>query len=378
MGTQNKLNMKVMNKYLFLLIILLSIISCEKKEVPVVTTSEIKNITGTTATCGGTITDEGSGTVVERGICWSKGINPTINDQRTIEGGGAGTFVSDLADLESATTYYVKAYAKNESGIGYGMAMSFRTLGAMPIAETLPAIDIHSTSVVLRGIVDPNYVLTTVTFEYGPSTSYGNSATAIPSPITDDMPMEVSANISGLTAGLTYHFRVKAENKLGTNYGEDKVFTTGYKIGETLFGGIVFYVDETKEHGLVCATNDQSAGAVWGCYGTNLLAGDPAVGAGEANTIIIVNKCATSGIAARICFNLVLNSFSDWYLPSKDELNLMYTNLKSDGLGNFADGFYWSSTEGGDQTGWCQNFYNGLQDYNFKTNSYFVRAVRSF
>lgn len=101
--------------------------SCEKKEVPNVTTSETSNISFNTATSGGTINDEGSGTVTVRGICWSKNLNPTTADDRTIEGGGAGSFISNLTQLDHGTTYYVKAYATNSAGTGYGMAMSFKT-----------------------------------------------------------------------------------------------------------------------------------------------------------------------------------------------------------------------------------------------------------
>lgn len=367
-----------MYKVIFLLIFSLCLASCERKEVPSITTAEITNISGTSAKGGGTITDEGSGTVVERGICWSKGINPSVEDQKTIEGGGAGNFVSIMDNLDAATTYYVKAYAKNEAGTGYGMAMSFKTLGGIPSVETLPATDIQSTSVVVRGAVDPNFVPTLVTFEYGLTTTYGSIATAVPSPLSGNFPTEVSANIFELIKGATYHFRVKAQNAVGITYGNDLTFTTGYKIGELQQGGLVFYLDGTNEHGLVCATIDQSSSAKWGCYGTNLLAADVALGAGESNTLIIVTNCTTSGIAAKLCFDLALNGYNDWFLPSKDELNLMYTNLKLQGKGNFSNGFYWSSSEGGDQTGWCQDFTNGVQDYNFKTNNYHVRAVRKF
>jgi uncharacterized protein (TIGR02145 family) len=102
--------------------------SCKKDKVPTVTTSEVTNIMASSATSGGTITDEGSGKVVERGICWSKAITPTVVDNKTLEGSGAGTFLSNFTNLDGATTYYVRAYAKNSAGIGYGMAMSFTTL----------------------------------------------------------------------------------------------------------------------------------------------------------------------------------------------------------------------------------------------------------
>jgi uncharacterized protein with beta-barrel porin domain len=102
--------------------------SCKKEEVPTLTTSAITNITGTSATCGGIITDEGSGTVIAQGVCWSTSITPTIEDSKTTDGAGAGTFSSSISGLNGATTYYVRAYATNSAGTGYGMAMSFTTL----------------------------------------------------------------------------------------------------------------------------------------------------------------------------------------------------------------------------------------------------------
>ena len=112
--------------YSFSLVILVIILhSCKKQEVPIVTTSAITNITGSTATSGGTITNEGTSTVIARGICWSTGITPTLTDNKTSDGAGAGTFVSNMSNLNPATTYYVRAYATNKVGTGYGMTMSF-------------------------------------------------------------------------------------------------------------------------------------------------------------------------------------------------------------------------------------------------------------
>ena len=73
--------------------------SCEKKEVPTVATYEVTTITATTATCGGTITDEGSGTIISRGVCWGQGITPTIVNHITTDGTGAGTFISNMSNL---------------------------------------------------------------------------------------------------------------------------------------------------------------------------------------------------------------------------------------------------------------------------------------
>ncbi len=101
--------------------------SCKKEEVPALTTSSITNVTGSTATCGGTITDEGSGTIIERGVCWSKEKNPAITDNRSDDGGGAGNYTSNMTNLNSLTTYYVRAYATNKFGTGYGNEINFQT-----------------------------------------------------------------------------------------------------------------------------------------------------------------------------------------------------------------------------------------------------------
>ena len=115
------------------LIILLSILpSCKKKEVPTLTTTAVTNVTGISATSGGTIIDEGSGTIVEKGVCWNKEITPTISDNMTIEGSGAGTFISNLTNLNATTTYYLRAYATNGAGTGYGNQVCFITLENPP------------------------------------------------------------------------------------------------------------------------------------------------------------------------------------------------------------------------------------------------------
>jgi len=174
--------------------------SCEKKKVPAISTAEVTNITGTTATSGGTITDEGSGSVISRGICWSTGIEPTISDSKTSDGTGAGTFTSNITGLNGATTYNVRAFATNSVGTGYGTAMSFTTLGQVPTTTNSAVTDITTTGATLNGTVNANFLSTIVTFEYGTSTDYGQTATASQSPVTGNTTANVSANITGLTS----------------------------------------------------------------------------------------------------------------------------------------------------------------------------------
>ncbi len=93
---------------------------------PTVTTSEVNNITSTTAECGGVVT-EGDYTVMARGVCWNTNGNPTVADSHTVDGGGAGAFISNITGLTGNTTYYVRAYATSSAGTAYGETKTFET-----------------------------------------------------------------------------------------------------------------------------------------------------------------------------------------------------------------------------------------------------------
>jgi hypothetical protein len=150
-------------------------------------------------------------------------------------------------------------------------------------------------------------------------------------------------------------------------------------IGQSYGGGIIFYIDGTGQHGLIAAASDQSTGAEWGCAGTSISGADgTAIGTGNQNTLDIMAGCGTAGIAARLCGDLVLNSYSDWYLPSKDELYQMY--VQKTVIGGFTDNHYWSSTETNSDGACSYLFYNGdLTTTMQKTsNLLYVRAIRSF
>jgi uncharacterized protein (TIGR02145 family) len=107
----------------------LSFTTLEDLSIPILSTTEITEITQTTAKSGGNITDDGGATVTARGVCWSTSQNPTISGSKTEDGTGAGNFTSSISGLEPNTKYYVRAYATNSKGTGYGNELSFTTLG---------------------------------------------------------------------------------------------------------------------------------------------------------------------------------------------------------------------------------------------------------
>lgn len=102
----------------------------EKPGLPVVVTSGVSGITETGAAGGGTVSEDGGSSVTARGICWSLHTLPTLSDSKTTDGSGTGSFTSTLTNLQSGTTYYVRAWAVNSSGTGYGSEVSFKTPGA--------------------------------------------------------------------------------------------------------------------------------------------------------------------------------------------------------------------------------------------------------
>lgn len=109
--------------------------------VPTVTTTTVNNILAKTAVSGGEVLSWGGDTVIVRGVCWNKTGNPTINDSKTTNGSGLGKFTSILYPLEPNTKYYVRAYATNSKGIGYGPEISFTTQQIAPAVTKVVAKD---------------------------------------------------------------------------------------------------------------------------------------------------------------------------------------------------------------------------------------------
>jgi hypothetical protein len=164
----------------------------------------------------------------------------------------------------------------------------------------------------------------------------------------------------------------------------DPVLAQSYRIGASgPAGGLIFYDKGDNSGGwqyLEAAPVETEQTVTWGPAASirGLTAG---IGAGKKNTETIMDHQRESGQlyrAAQICDALVVGGFNDWYLPSKSELVLMFTNLKDNDLGGFRSGWYWSSTSESQYYAWTQLFGDGSQDHRDRGNTYSVRAVRQF
>ena len=158
-----------------------------------------------------------------------------------------------------------------------------------------------------------------------------------------------------------------------------------YNIGDTgSGGGIVFYDKGIFSGGwryLEAAPAETEFTAQWGADDRSIAGTGTAVGNGRRNTQLITERLRVLGEndrAAQLCASLNFDGFNDWFLPSKDELDLMYRNLYRRGLGGFSSTWYWSSSQNVNNGVWGQHYGNGNQSSYFKYNTYMVRAVRAF
>jgi len=159
-------------------------------------------------------------------------------------------------------------------------------------------------------------------------------------------------------------------------------------------GGYIFYDKGSSSDGWryleAAPVSTEWTGKQWGSNWIWIGGTGTGIGTGQNNTTIIVNwlnSHSETGKAAQLCYALNYGGYSDWFLPSRDELNKMWVNLKSGidengayyvPVGGFADGGYWSSSEGDADFAWLQNFGIGFQYGDYKYYAYRIRAVRAF
>jgi hypothetical protein len=355
---------------------------------PIAATTNASNVTATTATLNGLINPNGevtSGTF-EYGLTTSYGSTVQIA-QNQLNGIEKVPVTAELSGLQPEKMYYFRLTASNQSGVSTGEVRSFKTLKentGPPSATTKAATNVTAYTATINGTINPNGTESYGMFEYGLTTAYGNAGTVSSNPLNGNQPIDISSDLTGLISGETYHFRLWGYHYGLTDisYGADMTFTTvagGLQLGQEYQGGIIFYVEPNGLHGLIAALSDQGI-AEWGCYQTAISGADGMdIGTGAQNTVDIVAGCPTAGIAAALCDDLELNGYNDWFLPSSSELYKLLIEAEYGGyLSGFAENYYWSSTEFSADQAYIMEFGGLTYGQMYKSEAYYVRAIRAF
>jgi phosphodiesterase/alkaline phosphatase D-like protein len=198
-----------------------------------------------------------------------------------------------LNSLQPNTKYFYRVKAINAKGTTLGKDSSFKTMARTADAITDGANVFSSTTAKLNGRVNAYNASTTVTFEYGLTTSYGSSVTATQSPVNGNTLVPVSFTVTTLTFNTTYHYRIVATNSAGTIYGHDTTFNTSSIVATATTKGATFVTHNTATmNGIVNAnTTTSQVNFQYGTntsYGTTVLA-NPDTVTGNTNTPVSYN-----------------------------------------------------------------------------------------
>jgi uncharacterized protein (TIGR02145 family) len=302
---------------------------------PQITTTEATSITATTAVSGGEIAYDGGASVTESGIVWSTTENPTLeeNEGYTDNGTGTGEFVSELTELTPNTTYYVRAFASNVAGNGYGQEVSFITLDGIISLTTADITNITATSaqgggeitddggapVISRGVVW-NTTENPTLDENGGFTEDGTGTG------------EFVSELTGLTQSTTYYVRAYATNSVGTGYGDQLSFETlaepfvcGDNITFIYNGTEVTYGTVTGENGTcwfdrnLGATRAATSSTDTEAYGDLYQWGRAADGH-QIRTSVTTSALSDSDTPDHGSFVLAPNNPYDWRSPQNSNL----------------------------------------------------------
>ena len=341
---------------------------------PCVITGDITNVGMTSAMCGGEIKDDGGCTITACGVCWSTMEMATTADSHTSEEGGVGTFVSNIADLAGATTYYIRAYATNEKGTAYGDQKTFTTTDGLPRVVTAEVSDITKVSAVCGGTVIADYGFDVTACGICWSTGQNPSIETANHTADGTGLGEFVSNITNLTDSTTYYVRAYATNQNGTAYGEERVFTT---LGDYINGHK--YVDLGLPSGTKWATCNVGATQEWE-FGDYYAWGET-----ETKEEYYIENCRTyhmelTNISGNPTFDAATVHWgSTWRIPTKEEMEELIINCSRTWITSYngvngyrmtgpngnsiflpaagrhynerhigeSNGYYWSATSGG-------------------------------
>ena len=349
----------------------------------------------------------------------SSGTDNTAIGYQSLDGNSTGTQNTaigakanmGLVDLSNTTAigYFAIATTSNTIQLGNAYITKINTSGAItaggmqntPIGSSIANTGAFTTLAVSDATTLSSTLAVAGTTNIGTNTSIASALLQVSSTTQGFLPprmtgaqrVAISAPVSGLVVWcsncgnngeLQVYNGTTWTNMIG---GTAAVIPPTYIIGESALGGKIAYIlqpldpgyNADVQHGLVATAADISTGAAWGCSGTLISGADAtALGTGNQNTIDIMNGCITAGIAAALGGDLVQGGYSDWYLPSKDELNILYLNREA--IGGFSFVYYWSSTESDSTTAFYLYFGGGGTSNAIKSTSsnFHVRAIRAF
>jgi uncharacterized protein (TIGR02145 family) len=212
-----------------LLTLLVIAFNCKQdkaSEVPTLTTVAITNVTETALTTGGVITSDGGANISMRGVCWSTKPNPTLVylDSTTNNGSGSGVFASAVKGLKPAATYYIRAYATNSAGTGYGNELT-SNYSVVPVLSTNVIIAVTDSIVTCGGTIASDGGKAVKS--RGVCWSTSKNPTTANFYTTDGKGIGgYNSTITNLSPDITYYVRAYAINDIGTAYGNERSFST--------------------------------------------------------------------------------------------------------------------------------------------------------
>lgn len=303
-------------------------------------------------TCNASITANGRLEVVEKGFCFGKTAQPTIDDEKIVCGSGDGSFQGKItiSDLDVSSTYFIRPYATNAKGTGYGEEFSILTEDGLPSVDMVfiswhynGIENITQTSVELVGELfsDGGFEVT----ERG----FCIDTNGYPSIDTEHKYIgggdigQYRLTINSLSPSTKYYVRAYAKNRNGISYGSMVDFTTERGAEEV---GVI----ELSTAGIAVQTKD--------------------IGIGEWDSV------------KTMCESSIVGGHADWRLPTKEELMTLYTNRNS--IGGFytksdygLSATYWSASSASSYDYYYIKFWNGELSYAGKASTRSARCVRT-
>jgi len=307
----------------------------------------------TTNTNGLIAIEIGTGTIVSgsfSNIDWANG--PYFVKTETDPNGGNNYTLTGTSQLLSVPYALYAKTAGNAlptpTGGTYGQSL-FNCNGhlqwgpCLPMVQTNQAATISNDSVLLGGSIINN--------GGGNVSEYGVVWSTTPTPtvnnfkqINTDLNTNFTITLTGLQPNTQYYVRTYAINETGIAYGNEISFKSAkFQLRQLYAGGIIFYLDSSKEHGLICGISS-IGNYEWGCNNSNVGWGTSVnFGSGLSNTQNIMAACSGNNVAARVVKTSTINGYSDWYLPSEGELFMIKQNVSNFNLG--PTGTFWSSSQ---------------------------------